>query len=144
MNLPRLLIFVSILLALFGSFPQYFSNTEVIASEIRRCAIPNFIEAKRQATTIFVGKIISETETDNGKTYKFKVEKYWKGKKSKIVFINVNENSRFQSWFEVGKKYLIFATISEDKELFVGRCSRSSDVESAANDIKSLGKAKKS
>ncbi len=143
MNLPKLLIFVFILLALFVSFPQYFINDEVRAKELKKCAIPDLILAKQQAKAIFVGKIISQTETDNVKTFKFKVEKYWKGKKSKTISINVYENTRYQTWFEVGKKYLIFASNNENKNLFVERCSRSSDVESATNDLKSLGKAKK-
>jgi hypothetical protein len=147
MRLQKLSIFLFIFFALFCNKSTAFFQTEVFAEgltyENGKCAIPTLVQAKKSAAHIFVGKITGETAIDDGKSYQFKVEKYWKGKKVKTITININENSRYQSWFEVGKKYLIFAETNSTNGFTVKRCSRSNEFSEASDDIKSLGKGKK-
>jgi hypothetical protein len=50
---------------------------------------------------------------------------------------------RFQAFYQVGGKYLVFARANDEGDLTDGRCSRSKDVSDATDDIKGLGKSKK-
>jgi hypothetical protein len=138
---------ISFLFALFAigfvMFPIEFGQNEVIAREEAKCRIPGLQEAKKEASSVFEGKILEVTPNENGKTFVFSVSRYWKGVKTKKITIYVNENARFESWFEVGKKYLVFANLDESKKYVVGRCSRSNEIEQATDDIKSLGKSRK-
>jgi hypothetical protein len=143
MRLQRLSVFLFIFFAIFLGNLNAFFQTEVLTYENGRCATPSLVQAKKSAVYVFVGKITEETAIDNGKSYQFSVEKYWKGKKAKTITININENSRYQSWFEVGKKYLIFAETDSSNGFTVIRCSRSKEFSEASDDIKSLGKGKK-
>jgi hypothetical protein len=138
---------VSFLFALFAIgfavFPIQFGQNEVIACEEAKCRIPGLQEAKKEASAVFEGKILEVTPNENGKTFVFLVARYWKGVKTKKITIHVNENTRFESWFEVGKKYLVFARLDESKKYVVERCSRSNEIEQSVDDLKSLGKSRK-
>jgi predicted nucleic-acid-binding Zn-ribbon protein len=117
------------------------------AAEVKacaKCATPNFAEAKVRAAAIFVGKVISVTEEGSSKIFEFQVSKTWKGDSKKTVKVTYFESVRYQPIYEVGKEYLMFAESGDDKVLHVYRCSRSAATENAADDLKLLGKAKKS
>lgn len=107
-----------------------------------RCAIPPFKTAFDASSAVFVGKVKSEKKQGDTKIFEFEVEKYWKGAGKKKIKINVYETPRFQAWFEVGEKYLIYADAS-DGSLRVGRCSRSRDAGDASEDLGKLGKGKR-
>lgn len=108
-----------------------------------KCAVPTFNQSFQNAKSVFIGEVISEKKNGDVRTFKFKAEKYWKGSSAKNITINAYETMRYQAWFKVGGKYLIFADEIEGK-LRVGRCSRSKDLKQAKDDLKLLGKGKKS
>lgn len=108
----------------------------------RKCYISPFNEAFSRASAVFSGEVISEEKIGDTRRFVFRVEKYWKGKDASKIEISVNENARYQAWFKEGGRYLIFANADSDGSLVVGRCSRSKDLEFAAEDLKKLGKGK--
>ena len=112
-------------------------------TEAGKCAIPSFKMAYAGAHSVFVGKVTSMTRDERGKTFTFLVEKYWKGNKRKKAEVTVYESTRYQAFYQPGKRYLVFAGAEDDGRLTDGRCSRSTDIADAAADIKALGKFKK-
>lgn len=109
-----------------------------------KCATPNFADAKVRAAAVFAGKVLSVTEEGSSKIFEFQVSKTWKGSSKKTVKVTYYESLRYPPIFEVGKQYLMFAESGDDKTLHVYRCSRSTFLENAADDLKLLGKAGKS
>jgi hypothetical protein len=127
-------------------FPSNLSNAKNANSETfgARCAIPTFAAAKNQARAIFVGKVLNKKSNGDEKIFEFEIKKYWKGDNKKKIKVSVYENPRFQAWFETGETYLVFADADGDEgKLFVGRCSRSKEIDAASEDLKLLGSAKK-
>jgi hypothetical protein len=114
------------------------------AKACAKCAPPNFAEAKVRAAAIFVGKVVGVTEDGSSKIFEFQVSKTWKGDTKKTVKVTYFESLRYEPIYEVGKEYLMFAETGDDKTLHVYRCSRSAATENATDDLKLLGKAKKS
>jgi hypothetical protein len=107
-----------------------------------KCRMPPFPEAYAGAKAVFTGKVISMTQNERGKTFAFRVEKYWKGSRSKKASVTVSETTRYQAFYESGKRYLVFAVADERGNLRDGRCSRSIAIADAGPDLKALGKAK--
>jgi hypothetical protein len=108
-----------------------------------KCAIPPFKEEFAASSAVFIGKVKSEKKEGNTRIFEFEVEKYWKGASKKKIEISVYETTRYQAFFEVGGKYLVYADAAEDKTLRVGRCSRSRDAGDASEDLGKLGKGKR-
>lgn len=108
-----------------------------------KCKIETFKTEYAAAKMIFAGEI-TNVETDGDvKIFTFKVEKYWKGAASKKIEVNVQQTMRYQAWFEVGEKYLVFARGDETGEkLWERRCSRTKLFADASEDLKQLGKGK--
>lgn len=131
----------------FSAFALAFSSNPKEAEGFNlsngRCAIPPFKQAFERSSAVFVGEVKSEKKEGDTKIFEFEIEKYWKGAKNRKIVINVYETPRYQAWFKVGGKYLIFAEAGEDKELRVGRCSRSRDAEEASEDLEKLGNGKR-
>jgi hypothetical protein len=124
-------------------FSPNVQKAEVVGLANGKCAIPPFKEAFAASSAVFTGKVKSEKKEGDVKTFEFEVEKYWKGAGRKKIKINVYETARYQAFFEVGGKYLVYATAAEDKTLRVGRCSRSRDAGDATEDLGKLGKGKR-
>lgn len=106
-----------------------------------RCATAPFERAFAQSKAVFVGEAVSDEKSGDVRTFEFQVERFWKGNVGKRVAIEVYETPRFQLNFEKGEKYLIYAP-EIDGKLRVSRCSRSSRVDSAEEDLQKLGKGK--
>ncbi len=142
----RIIIVCAVVFSAIGiGFSSNLQKAEIsdLADYGAKCAIPSFEEAFKNSKSVFVGKVISAEKNGDVRTFKFRSEKFWKGSRAKSIEIEVYETTRFQAWFEVGEKYLIFANDSDGK-LSVGRCSRSNEISGAKDDLKSLGKGKKS
>jgi hypothetical protein len=120
-------------------------KSEAKTSEFsEKCAMPNAKSAFIYSKAVFVGEVLNVEEEGDIKTFTFRVEKYWKGVKSNKIKVSVNETMRYQAWFEVGEKYLVFAAGSEkDAKLWERRCSGSKRLADASLDVKELGRAKK-
>jgi hypothetical protein len=113
-----------------------------LKNEPGRCAIPSFQKAFEQAGAVFAGEVLSVEKNGDTKTFEFRMDKYWKGAGKRTIKINVYETPRFQAFFKPGEKYLVFAEADTSGKLHVVRCSRSREISGAAEDLKSLGKAK--
>lgn len=141
----RIVFAFAVVVSAIGIF--LLSNTQTTESAVSinremKCAIPSFQTAYQQSSSVFVGTVVSEEKNGDTKTFKFKIEKYWKGAKKKNIEINVYETARYQAFFEKGERYLIYATADEDGKLRVSRCSRSRDMDNADEDLRQLGKGK--
>lgn len=117
------------------------------AFAVSKCKIPDFEKAFERADVIFVGKVLSKKAEGRIKTFEFEVEKFWKGVEAQKIIINVYENMRYQSGFEVGERYLVFAQADEDGNLFDRRCSRTRRMTEVENyifkeNLEKLGEAK--
>ncbi|HEY0427913.1 MAG TPA: hypothetical protein VGC76_09035 [Pyrinomonadaceae bacterium] len=132
-------VFSAILLAFSSNLKEAEGSVEAAG----KCAIPPFKEAFQAASKVFVGAVKSERKEGNTRIFEFEVEKYWKGASGRKIEISVYETARYQAWFKVGGKYLVYAETDEDKAFRVDRCSRSRDASDAADDLKKLGKGKR-
>ena len=139
----KLLTVIFLVITTFTGFSA--TNTEVSAEEsatFAKCAMPSFASAYRDAKAIFAGKVLSVRTEGDEKIFKFRVEKYWKGKKSKTLEVRYYETTRYQAWLEVGKHYLVYARGNDDGTLSDGRCSLTKNYSDAKGDLKLLGKGK--
>jgi hypothetical protein len=113
-------------------------------NEAAKCRVLSFEEAYKESEAIFVGEVLSVEKNGDVKVFKFKVEKYWKGKDEKNVEVGVYESTRFQAWFKVGEKYLVYANLDDDGKLQdSARCSRSKEEADASEDLAKLGEGKR-
>jgi hypothetical protein len=144
----RLILVTAVIFsALASAFPSGFESRAerfVSFSAAGKCAIPTRPEAYRQAAAVFVGQVLEEEKKGDVRSFKFSVERYWKGPGRNQMKIDVYENTRYQARFRTGEKYLIYAEAGGKKDsLNVVRCSRSREVGGAADDLKQLGKGKR-
>ena len=110
-----------------------------------KCAPPAVEAAYKNSKAVFVGEVLSVASDGDVKTFTFAVEKNWKGATSEEIEVSVQETMRYQAWFKVGEKYLVYARGNgkDDERLWEFRCSRSKSLEHAAEDITKLGRVKK-
>jgi hypothetical protein len=135
------------LTSLIGLLPNTaeVSAFEVSAFEsesLAKCAMPSFEASYRDSAAIFTGKVLSERKEGDEKIFTIRVEKYWKGKKSKTVEVHYYETMRYQAWLKVGEKYLVYARSNDQGTLSDGRCSLTKNYSEAKADLKKLGKGK--
>jgi hypothetical protein len=144
MKIRFIIAFAVVFSAMGVIFSSNFQTTESAGSINlnSKCAIASFQSAYQESKAVFIGEVVSEEKNGDIRTFKFEIEKYWKGTDAKNVEILVYETARYQAWFKTGEKYLIYAATDEDGKLRVGRCSRSRDVENAKEDLQQLGKGK--
>ena len=143
MNRKIIAVCAVVFSAIFFAFSPGSEKAEGFAPPVfGKCAIPPFREAFDRSSAVFVGTVKSEKKEGDVRTFEFEVEKYWKGAKKRKIQISVYETARYQAWFEVGGKYLIYAAASDGAHR-VGRCSRSRDAGDAAEDLGKLGKGKR-
>jgi hypothetical protein len=127
----------------FSAFVLALSSNLKSAEADGKCRIPPFDEAFKAASAVFIGEVKSETKEGDNRIFEFEIEKYWKGEDTRKITINVYETARYQAWFKVGGKYLVYAQIAADDEFRVGRCSRSRDADDASEDLAKLGEGKR-
>ncbi|NNE66652.1 MAG: hypothetical protein HKN33_08795 [Pyrinomonadaceae bacterium] len=111
-----------------------------------RCSLRSFQAEYRVSAAVFVGEVVKMNESEGKKYFVFKVKKFWKGVRSEHVKVFVRENARFQSPFEEGKTFLVFAKKDDDGVLRDGRCSHSAEIDGTSStlkdDLEKLGKGK--
>lgn len=135
-KIRHLILSVIGLPALFFIFEPNFPSAD------GKCYIAPVKEEFSRSSAVFLGDVIREEKNGDIRTFEVRVERYWKGKDSKTISFDVHENTRYQAWFKKNGRYLIYATAGDDGRLRVGRCSRSREIEKAADDIAKLGKGK--
>jgi len=94
-------------------------------------------EELQRVDAVFSGEVSSISR----EKIKFKVEKFWKGPRSKRISIkHGDEHSECTYVFVVGKKYLVYAY---GKEIFSTHiCTRTKELDKASVDLKELGEGK--
>jgi hypothetical protein len=107
-----------------------------------KCAVLTVKSAFQASSAVFAGEVIGEEKNGDIKTFKFKIEKYWKGENRKEIEIFVYQTARYQSAFKEGEKFLVYAFADGEGKLSVSRCSRSRALEYAGDDLKELGVGK--
>ena len=133
----------------FSAFTFLFSTNIQKAESIfqknepAKCRVLSFEVAYKESEAIFVGEVLSAEKIGDDKVFKFKVEKYWKGKDAQNVEVSVYESTRYQAWFKTGKKYLVFAKSDDGVLHDTARCSRSKNLENASEDLTKLGEGKR-
>ena len=122
---------------------------------------PSVAEARRNASAVFVGKVVSSEYQKGAKypggkdageelTMRFRVERWWKGNLMPEVILFTEQyrgpdlsisvvNCAYQ--FEVGKRYIVYAGVLDGK-LRAIYCSRTSEVEKAREDLRLLGRGR--
>ena len=110
------------------------------------CDIRSLSKRKGESRNVFVGTVVNRVrETREEKRLwrnEFVVERYWKGKKSSalIVYTTLDDCA---SWFEIGKKYLVFAYyVKELDHLQTGACMGTGPADMKSEDLKRLGTGK--
>lgn len=107
-----------------------------------KCAIALPRGSFQAAKAVFAGEVVSEEKNGDVKTFKFKVEKFWKGEDKREIEVFVYQTARYQSPFKEGGKFLVYAMAGADGKLTVSRCSRSRDLRYADEDLRELGEGK--
>lgn len=138
-------IFIVVLLgfsALAGGLPSNIQIAEAANTRSSKCAVASVKSSLQYAKAVFSGEVVSEEKNGDVKTFKFKVDKFWKGEDTRTIEIFVYQTSRYQAVFREGEKFLVYAVADEDGRLSVKRCSRSKDLRYAEQDLRELGAGK--
>jgi hypothetical protein len=106
-----------------------------------------FSRAKSTASAIFVGQAVEvvngfSSGLFRGWRIKFQVLEYWKGqpKETTVIFTGP---SNCAAHFEVGQKYLVFASWSENgNDLVTSVCMQTGRLDMSTYNLKRLGKGK--
>lgn len=100
---------------------------------------PKSVEgAVKASKAVFSGKVVSFKEENGLKQARFKVAESWKGVETEEVIVLVNARLAESPRYRVGESYLVFA-VERDGKLFTGACSRTKQLDRAAEDLKQLG-----
>lgn len=127
-------VVICCLISMFIGFPLTAESSEILA----KCRVHDVKTAYISSKAVFVGKVVSVEGKNGVKTFTFQIQNRWKGAAGKKARVSAHESMRYQAWFEVGKKYLVYADGDADGKLWERRCSRSKPFEDAAQDIKEL------
>ena len=93
------------------------------------------------AKTVFVGKVIEIKDSKPDAVITLKVERMWKGIKTEtMVLLTDNRGKGCGYIFNKGERYLVYAFEDRDGALRTDVCTRTTDVRSAAGDLKELGR----
>jgi hypothetical protein len=101
---------------------------------------------RKHAKVIFVGEVTTLTR-ETGKDgfwvdiATFKVLEEWKSPKA--VDVTIKTSGGCSAYFEMGRKYLVYAEEKDKNELWTNVCMRTGVVELAQEDFKILGKSKR-
>ncbi len=142
MKIRFVLVFAAVFLAIGIFLSSDFQTTESAGLVNSKCFVRSFKTNYRQSKAVFVGEVVNDEKNGDIRTFKFNVEKYWKGANTKNVEVNAYETRRYQAGFKKGEKYLIYAGVDENGKLQIGRCSRSVEAANATKDLEQLGKGK--
>ena len=99
-------------------------------------------DAYQKASSVFVGEVVQIIKKPDVYSVRFRVEKTWnKTFQKEIIVSTAKESSLCGYTFEVGKKYLVFAS-ENNNNLMTNICTRTASVQ-ANKDTAFLNKIKK-
>jgi hypothetical protein len=99
-----------------------------------------FKRLRREADLIFVGTAMG-SETNGGMN--FTVERYWKGKPKKDLFVFTAQDSSCAVGFGEGEKYLVIAFINDKGDINTNLCLRPGPVSERRMYIRLLGRGRR-
>lgn len=111
------------------------------------CAEETINEALGRSGAVFEGRVVSvdseSTQPDAKNLVTLRVVRSWKGMNEQTVTVETAASDSVCGYrFEVGKRYLVYATRDDDDELAVSLCSRTQPIEKAGEDLGALGDAR--
>lgn len=99
-------------------------------------------DAYTKSSSVFVGQVVDVIKKPETNLIKFRVEKSWNNKFQKEMTVSTPGNSAMCGYeFQVGKKYLVYASGENDK-LSTYLCTRTASA-TANKDVALLNKIKK-
>jgi hypothetical protein len=112
------------------------------------CINRSVSQRKNSSQTVFAGTAIERERQIDSKSnamvwrVKLTVERYWKGNEVEEIVIYSGPDD-CASWFELGKKYLVFAYYEkENARLETDACMGTGSIEMKEDDLKRLGKGR--
>jgi hypothetical protein len=127
--MTRIYIAAMVISGLFVSF-SCLTNQRALACDCPWPGSPR--EELQRVDAVFSGEVSSV----NREKIEIKVERFWKGPRSKRISIRY-EQSDCTYLFTVGKKYLVYAY---GKEIFeTNKCTGAKELGNATDDLKELG-----
>ena len=103
-------------------------------------------EALAQADAVFVGlvqeSVAQDVESAPGSrvAVTFSVLRSWKGVEEPSVTVYTGANTAVCGYpFDVGRRYLVYATVSDPGMLATNMCTRTAEEDAAQSDISALG-----
>ena len=111
-------------------------------SSLAKCAMPTLQASFRDSKAVFSGRVLSERIEGDNKIFTIRLDRTWKGPKSRILEVRYLETMRYAAWMQVGETYFVYARGSENGILSDGRCSQTKLLSAAKEDLKLFGKGK--
>lgn len=102
-------------------------------------------QARNDSRALFSGKVleIAEDPQTSSLTVKLKVERVWKGSIPAEVVIETGRGGGDCGYgFEVGERYLVYVSGSNELKMQTNICQRTARLSEAASDLKILGRGK--
>ena len=102
-------------------------------------------KARVQSQAVFVGEVLEVVSSPESYVVKvkFRVESSWKGMVATELLLTTGRGGGDCGYrFEVGKKYLVYAYGSDERDLLTNICQRTAGLMDATADLKVLGKGK--
>lgn len=102
-------------------------------------------QARNDSRALFSGKVLQITEDPQTflLTVKLKVERVWKGSMPAEAIIETGRGGGDCGYgFEVGERYLVYASGSNESKMQTNICQRTARLSDAARDLRILGRGK--
>jgi hypothetical protein len=133
-HVTRIHITTLIISGLLASFASL-TDQRAMACGCQQSGSPR--EELKRVDAVFSGEVINV----NWEKIEFKVEKIWKGPRTKRISVkHRDELSDCTYVFVVGKKYLVYAFGKEVLATHI--CTRTKELDKASDDLKELGEGK--
>ncbi len=97
-------------------------------------------EEMRISKVVFAGTVVEAGVDGSDSSYRFRVEKSWKGSVGKFITVSAADGTCSHS-FNVGERYLVYALV-ERNALWTNICMRTAPLRDAAKDLRVLGRGK--
>lgn len=95
----------------------------------------------KKAKAVFVGEVVEAGVGGKSSSYKFRVERYWKGERDELIVVS-GAYGTCSVPFAIGQRWLVYAYDDERGGLMCDICTRTTPLADADSDLKALGKSK--
>lgn len=142
--LRGLFLMKKLLLALFTVLILIYSSADAWACGCPTVGPLGYVEGKfKYSSAVFSGEVLSIVSGGSRRKVTIQVAEYWKGPVTSNFTVETPLTYSSCSYnFEVGRKYLVFADLWENRHS-TGACSGNRALENAETELKILGKGKR-